>query len=81
MKMIENWRHSWRLWSVRVSAAGAIVATAAAAAPDALLSAWQALPTDLQALVPEQLGRWVTPALFAGSLAARLLKQRSQDHG
>ncbi|HEX8384170.1 MAG TPA: hypothetical protein VF592_12435, partial [Sphingomonas sp.] len=74
--MIANWRQSWRLWSVRVSALGAVLATTAAAAPDALISAWQSLPEEIRYVVPEHVGRWITPVLFAASLAARILKQR-----
>lgn len=77
MKLIPDWRRSWRLASVRVAAIGAIGATVAAAAPDMLLQVWQALPEEVRAHAPDYLSRWITPALFAATLAARILKQRS----
>lgn len=77
MKLIPNWRHAWRLASVRVAAIGAIGATVAAAAPDTLLQIWQALPDDVRAHVPDHFSRWITPALFAATLVARILKLRS----
>ena len=36
MKLIDGWRHAWRLWSVRLSAFGALLMTWAALTPDAL---------------------------------------------
>ena len=72
--VIENWRQSWRLWSVRVSAIGAAVFAVLVAAPDQALQIWQALPPEVQALVPnaKQLGL----LLLSASAIARVLRQR-----
>jgi hypothetical protein len=81
MKLISDWRQAWRLWSVRATAIGAVVTATAAASPDALLTAWNALPDELRTLVPEDVDRWVAPLLFAVSLAVRILRQRSARDG
>lgn len=81
MKLIPNWRHAWRLASVRVAAIGAIATSAAAASPDTALSIWQSLPEELQAIVPGPVSRWVTPALFVATLVARILKKRDATDG
>ncbi len=52
MKLITGWRQSWRWWSVRVSAFGAMIFAFLLAAPDQILAIWQALPADAQALIP-----------------------------
>lgn len=81
MKLIDDWRQSWRLWSVRASAFGLIASTAIAAAPDALLSVWQSLPDELRVLVPDALGRWIPAVLFVASIGARVIRQREQHNG
>ncbi len=75
--LIPRWRQAWRLWSVRVSAIGAILFTLLLAAPDQLLAIWTALPADVQALVPgaPTLGL----ILSVASLLARLIAQRKAD--
>jgi hypothetical protein len=70
------WSRAWPLWSVRLSAIGAILTVIAAAAPDMLLQIWNALPAEILALVPASIGRFVSPALFALTLAARLIPQK-----
>jgi hypothetical protein len=75
MKVINGWRQAWRLWSVRLSAIGAIIMGWAALAPDALLQAWNALPADVQAMVPESVGKAIPFLLFVGTLVARLIPQ------
>ena len=75
MRLIDGWRHSWRLWSVRLSAFGALLMTWAALTPDALLQAWLALPPDVRGLLPEQVLKGVPVVLFVATLLARLIPQ------
>jgi hypothetical protein len=75
MKLIDGWRQAWRLWSVRLSALGAIIMGWVALTPDALLQAWNALPDDVQAMVPEHVGKLIPFALFVAALIARLVPQ------
>ncbi|PTW45065.1 hypothetical protein C8J25_108157 [Sphingomonas faeni] len=81
MKLIPNWRHAWRLASVRVAAIGAVATTAAAAAPDTALQVWQSLPDAVRDVVPSPVSRWVTPVLFVATLVARILKKREATDG
>jgi hypothetical protein len=81
MKLIPDWRRAWRLASVRVSAIGAVVTAAAAASPDGLLAAWQALPEDVRAILPPQVRTWITPALFAATIIGRVLQQKEPADG
>lgn len=74
MKLIANWRQSWRLWSVRVSAIGAAIFALLLAAPDFLLSIWSALPAEVQGLVPNSAALGLIVSLAAG--VARIVQQR-----
>jgi hypothetical protein len=79
MKLIANWRQSWRLWSVRVSAIATALFTFMLAAPDQALAVWAVLPADLQELIPGRTA--IAAVLFVASLVARLIKQREAVHG
>lgn len=79
MKLITNWRQSWRLWSVRVSAIGAMLFAFLLAAPDQVLAVWQALPTDIQALIPN--AKEIGLALTVAAIAARVLRQKGAGDG
>jgi len=73
MPVIPDWRQSWRLLSVRVCAFGAALFAFLLAAPDQALAIWQALPPELQALVPNR--TQVSLFLFAAVAIARVLRQ------
>ncbi len=69
------WSRAWPLWSVRMSALGALLTALAAAAPDTLLQIWNALPAEILALVPASVGRVIPTLLFVATIAARLIPQ------
>ncbi|MGW8141856.1 DUF7940 domain-containing protein [Sphingomonas zeae] len=79
MRLIPNWRQSWRWWSVRVSAFGAMIFTFLLAAPDQALAIWQALPADIQALIPN--AKEIGLALTVAAIAARVLRQKERGDG
>jgi lysozyme len=79
MKLIPDWRLSWRLWSVRLAAIGALLSALAAGAPDALLTAWNALPDEVRMLIPASIGRWLSSALFLLAMIARLVRQAPKE--
>ncbi len=70
------WSRAWPLWSVRMSALGAILTGLAAAAPDTLLQIWNALPAEVLALVPASIGRVVPTLLFLATIAVRMIPQK-----
>ena len=79
MKLIPSWRRAPRLWSVRVPAIGAAIFTALLAAPDQALAIWNALPDDVQHLLPGSQGLGL--ALSAAAIVARLIPQKGFSDG
>lgn len=75
MKLIDGWRQSWRLWSVRLSALGALLTGLALAAPDFLQSLWTGLPADLRALLPASVTHAVPMLIFGLTILARVVAQ------
>ncbi len=79
MKLTPDWRQAWRWWSVRLSALGSLLCAIALASPDALFAAWQALPADVVALLPERLATAVPMLLFMAIAAARVVQQQPNE--
>ena len=68
MKLIENWQSAWKMWSVRILAALAIVATS-----------WVAVPDNVKALIPDQFLGYVVGFVSVCAAIARIIKQFSLD--
>jgi|JI6StandDraft_1071083.scaffolds.fasta_scaffold50933_2 hypothetical protein len=63
-KLIPNWRQAWRMFSVQAQASSV-----------AILGAWQALPDDLRAKVPESVVLGIVGALLVFGIVGRLIDQ------
>ena len=70
------WARAWPLWSVRVSAFGAILTGIALGAPDALTHAWASMPAEVRATVPDSWARAIPTILFVATIVVRLIPQR-----
>lgn len=66
MKLVENWKRAHRMISVQLSVING-----------AVLAAWQALPADWRAVLPQSLLVKVAIALLVLSIIARLIDQGS----
>jgi hypothetical protein len=80
-RIVADWRRGWRFWSVRLQALALASGTLLAAAPEALVEAWRAMPPYLRTMIPAEMAPWL-PLLF-GALAilARFIRQKQVDHG
>lgn len=66
MQLIENWQSAWKMWSVRILAALAIVATS-----------WAAIPDSVKALIPDQYLGYVVGFVSVCAAISRIIKQFS----
>ncbi|EMM2469548.1 hypothetical protein R7S55_003462 [Raoultella ornithinolytica] len=66
MKLIENWQSAWKMWSVRILAVLAIVATS-----------WASVPDSVKALIPDQYLGYVVGFVSVSAAIARIIKQFS----
>lgn len=64
MKLVSDWRQTWRYYSTQAMALGAAVQLA-----------WAELPEDLRAAVPADWVSYGTAALLALGVLGRLVKQ------
>ncbi|WP_374551990.1 DUF7940 domain-containing protein [Sphingobium yanoikuyae] len=65
-RLIADWRKAYKLWSVRVSAAGL-----------AVMSAWPSIPQEIREQIPGQ--RWIAAGMFAAVILGRLINQEKPD--
>jgi len=74
-RLVMDWRESWRWWSVRFGAAGAVLF----AASDVLRDAWQYVPPDLRSYLPY--AQYISYALFGLGFVSRFIKQPERHGG
>jgi len=75
LKLIEEWRSWWRMWSMRLAVLASAAVTGVLAYPDILLSTLNALPPEMRAVFPPFMG-FVLLGLVS---LARLVKQEKKD--
>ena len=74
MKLIENWKESWRLKSVQVGALSAIFYALILFA-DQFVQVWHVIPDNLKSHIPEQWKEYVGCFVGIAMVLARLKKQ------
>ena len=74
MKLIEDWKQSWKLSSVKVGALSAIFYTLILFA-DQFLNIWNVIPQDMKNMIPEQWQEIMGVFVGVAMILARLKKQ------
>ena len=77
MKLIEQWRSFWRMWSLRFTALGTALLGWITLSPDIIIAAWANLPDEIKAYIPQQYLMYITIGLFVLGMVSRLIKQES----
>nr|UVX85381.1 MAG: hypothetical protein [Bacteriophage sp.] len=75
VQLVSEWKQAHKLWSMRLAAIGATLTSILIASPDAALYAWNLLPSDLKAYIPEKYTPLIGVGIFILSMFARLIKQ------
>lgn len=75
MKLIDDWKQAWKLWSVQLGTVGVALQTAFLTWGELPLTMWNMLPDALQSLVPERFAFLLPVVFFAAGGIARLIKQ------
>lgn len=75
MKLIPDWRKSWKFWSIRLGVIGTVLTSIFLAAPDAALYAWALLPEDVKAHIHPAVIKFMGTGILALSFIARVVQQ------
>lgn len=68
LKLVEDWRNAWKWFSVQAMGFSVV-----------LLGAWEVLPSDLKATLPEDLVRLLAIGLLTMGIAGRVVDQKPKD--
>jgi hypothetical protein len=68
MKLVEDWKQAWKWFSVQAMGFSVI-----------LLGAWEVLPSDLKATLPEDLVRLLAIGLLSLGIGGRMVQQPPKD--
>lgn len=66
----------FKAWSVWLGTAGAALSASAALLPDSFLSAWNVLPPDIKAILPQNLQSIIGSTLMAAAVISQFIRQR-----
>jgi len=77
--LIEDWQRCYRLWSVQLSAVGAVLLSILTAWPESTLYLWQMMPAEIRQLIPERVATGLAAFIFAMSAISRIIKQRPRN--
>lgn len=76
LKLVDDWRKWYRLWSIKLNAIGAALLAAFIAYPSMMLEIWNSImPAEVKELLPAQIGLAIPLALFIAAMVARVIKQ------
>lgn len=84
MRLIENARIWWRLWSIRLNAIGLAILGYVQFDPIGALAVWNMLPGEVRRVAPPNILTVIGMVLFGLSMLARLVHQpklRGKDNG
>jgi len=79
IKMIDNKRHFFRFWSVRLGLAGTAMTGVLVGFPDVALQSWSAMPPELSAAIPAKYTPMLGVGFFVLSILARGIKQTYKE--
>ena len=71
---IDNWKKSWKFWSVQLMVLGQVLLWCA----DTITQAWSVLPPSLASNMPH--GKTIAGVVFILALVARLIPQKSLEN-
>lgn len=75
MKLVNDVKHWWRMWSVRLNALGLALLGWVAIDPVSVLYVWNMMPGHVRERLPVSLVGIIGAVLFGLSLVARLVRQ------
>lgn len=70
MKLVRDWRHTWKYFSTQAMALGAAVQVT-----------WVNLPDDMKAHIPSDWVAYATTLLLSIGVMGRMISQRDAEHG
>ena len=78
-ELIDGWKKSTKLWSMRFSLVGTALMSLFVAWPDSALYLWAAMPEEVRSMIPDRFVSVIALFIFGMSSISRIVKQRPID--
>lgn len=75
MKLIDDWKKAWRLWSVQLNIITIIILTILNDLPSHIIASWSLLPEELKSQIDKEVIAYVTMGLVVINILSRLVSQ------
>ena len=79
MKLIDNWKKSWKLWSIQLNILSIIIITILTDLPSHIISSWALLPEEFKSQLDKDIVAGISIGLIILNILARLVSQ-TREH-
>lgn len=79
LKLIENARDWWKMWSVRLMGIGTALQALLGWWPEAGLALWNSMPNEVKMLLPQSIVMTLPLGFFIAAMVARVIKQEKLE--
>ena len=79
MKLIDDWKKSWKLWSVQLNIISIIIITILTDLPSHIIASWALLPEEFKSQLDKDVIAGISIGLIVLNILARLVSQ-TRDH-
>ena len=75
MKLIDDWKKAWRLWSVQLNIITIIILAILNDLPSHIIASWSLLPEEIKSQIDKEVIAYVTMGLVILNILSRLVSQ------
>ena len=75
MKLIDNWKKSWKLWSIQLNILSIIIITILTDLPSHIIASWALLPEEFKSQLDKDIVAGISIGLIILNILARLVSQ------
>lgn len=79
MKLIDDWKKAWKLWSVQVNIITIIILTILNDLPSHIIASWSLLPEEFKSQIDKEVIAYVSIGLVILNVLARLVSQTRDE--
>lgn len=79
MKLIDNWKKSWKLWSIQLNILSIIIITILTDLPSHIIASWALLPEEFKSQLDKDVVAGISIGLIILNILARLVSQ-TREH-
>ena len=75
MKLIDDWKKAWRLWSVQLNIITIIILAILNDLPSHIIASWSLLPEEIKSQIDKEVIAYVSMGLVILNILSRLVSQ------